>query len=308
VDDNNNILLSIQDAIDSAEENDTIIIHRGIYYGNIIINKSINLIGENVNNTIINGDNDIFNILIVADYVNISDLTIRNGKIGIYISGINKSCYNFINNIFFYNLTNGIFLDSNSSHNIISNNIFSDGIEGIRVYNSSNNILLGNNIDNLTSFGISLWAESNSNLISDNNISYCKTGISLAGWSNFNKITKNNLTNNYEKGIEFIFSLNNLISLNLLDGYKHGIYLKNSNKNNISQNTIINMQNYGISSDNCVDNYINDNAFIDCRSDQQQEFGNFLKNYPVYELILFLFLILLIFYILRYQKFKNKDK
>ena len=44
---------SIQAAINAAENNDTIQIHNGVYQENIIINKSISLIGESRKNTII---------------------------------------------------------------------------------------------------------------------------------------------------------------------------------------------------------------------------------------------------------------
>jgi len=45
----------IQDLIDNASDGDTIYIPSGIYYENIIINKAINLIGEDKDTTIIDG-------------------------------------------------------------------------------------------------------------------------------------------------------------------------------------------------------------------------------------------------------------
>ena len=46
---------SIQDAIDNASDGDTIYVYSGIYYENVVINKRINLIGEDRNGTIIDG-------------------------------------------------------------------------------------------------------------------------------------------------------------------------------------------------------------------------------------------------------------
>ncbi|UCD12997.1 MAG: hypothetical protein JSW60_05370, partial [Thermoplasmatales archaeon] len=46
---------SIQDAIDNASGGDTINVFNGLYNENIILNKSINLVGENKDSTIING-------------------------------------------------------------------------------------------------------------------------------------------------------------------------------------------------------------------------------------------------------------
>jgi pectin methylesterase-like acyl-CoA thioesterase len=46
---------TIQDAIDTANEGDTIYVEKGIYCENIIINKSLILIGEDKEYTIIDG-------------------------------------------------------------------------------------------------------------------------------------------------------------------------------------------------------------------------------------------------------------
>ena len=54
---------NIQDAIDNAEIGDMIYIYNGTYYEHVNITKSINLIGENKNNVIIddNGINIVIN-------------------------------------------------------------------------------------------------------------------------------------------------------------------------------------------------------------------------------------------------------
>ncbi|MHC4537296.1 MAG: pectinesterase family protein, partial [Planctomycetota bacterium] len=46
---------SIHEAIDNADDGDTIYVLAGVYYENIIINKTITLIGNGSINTIING-------------------------------------------------------------------------------------------------------------------------------------------------------------------------------------------------------------------------------------------------------------
>ena len=46
----------IQDAIDNARVGDTIFVHEGIYFENVIIHKLLNLIGSNMNSTIIDGN------------------------------------------------------------------------------------------------------------------------------------------------------------------------------------------------------------------------------------------------------------
>ena len=50
---------NIQDAIDFADEGDIVFVYSGTYYENVIINKSINLEGEDMDTTIIDGEKKI---------------------------------------------------------------------------------------------------------------------------------------------------------------------------------------------------------------------------------------------------------
>ena len=80
----------IQDAINAASNGDTIFVYSGTYYENVVINKSINLIGEDKNTTIIDG-NGIGNVVyITANNVNLSGFSIINSGYagsGISIAG-----------------------------------------------------------------------------------------------------------------------------------------------------------------------------------------------------------------------------
>ena len=64
----------IQDAVDNASDGDTVFVYddSSPYYENIEIHKSINLIGENRNNTIIDGGEHGNAVNVTADWVNIS--------------------------------------------------------------------------------------------------------------------------------------------------------------------------------------------------------------------------------------------
>ena len=117
----------IQDAIDNANDGDTIHIYNGTYYENIIISKSIILKGEDKTNTFIKGDNNV--ILINSDNVFVEDLTITKGLIGINI--INSSKCTILKNTIINNDI-GININNLSDNNIIYNNNF---------FNNSNNAI-----------------------------------------------------------------------------------------------------------------------------------------------------------------------
>ena len=69
---------SIQSAIDNASDGDTILVYEGTYYESIVINKSISLIGEDNDKTIIDYNNkDSGDIILINADECISELEIQ---------------------------------------------------------------------------------------------------------------------------------------------------------------------------------------------------------------------------------------
>ncbi len=68
----------IQDAIDNANEGDTVFVYGGIYEENLIVDKSIQLTGENRDTTVIDGGGSGDVVRITADGITLSDFTIQN--------------------------------------------------------------------------------------------------------------------------------------------------------------------------------------------------------------------------------------
>jgi nitrous oxidase accessory protein len=78
----------IQDAIDNVSSEDTIFVFNGTYSENVIINKTINLIGENKNTTIIDGGKIDYPLWIKTSFVDVSGFTVSNGSTGELQSGV----------------------------------------------------------------------------------------------------------------------------------------------------------------------------------------------------------------------------
>ena len=68
---------TIQAAIDNATAGDTIRVWAGTYNENVVVNKTVTLIGNGTTDSIINGSQTSNVILITADWINISGFTIR---------------------------------------------------------------------------------------------------------------------------------------------------------------------------------------------------------------------------------------
>ena len=208
----------IQDLIDNASNGDTIHIPSGTYYENIIINKSISIIGEDKNTTIIDGFWNGNGVIITADWVNLSGFTIRNCGYDWEFSGIKilRSSYNtIVGNIISEN-NDGITLDD-SSNNIISDNIILNNFHGIIIgflYSCHNNTINGNNISN-NNYGIGIDGSDN-NVTGNNIMSNKEIGIYLWFAPN-NTIYHNNFINNTNNA-------NNEEGYNIWDDGKYGNY------------------------------------------------------------------------------------
>ena len=145
----------IQDAIDNSSDGYTIYVYNGIYFENIIIDKSINLTGENRFSTIIKSENPNENVVyVLSNRVSINEFTIRNGNYGILIN--NSSNNKITGNIISKNINNGIALFYSLNNSIIRNIIFNNKGNGISQYSSSNNTITDNNISENNQYGMSI--------------------------------------------------------------------------------------------------------------------------------------------------------
>ncbi len=125
----------IQNAIDNATIGNTIFVFNGTYYENVVVNKTINLTGENMNTTIIDGQGLDTAIYITADWVNITGVTIKSFNTTTIRTGvilhITENCSIMNNNI--SNNDKGVYLWY-SNNNIVSENIISNNTRGILNY------------------------------------------------------------------------------------------------------------------------------------------------------------------------------
>lgn len=182
---------SIQEAINQAANGDVIYVPPGIYYENIVINKSVSLKGKSSENTIIDGCGLTSVIHVIANDLEISGFTIRNGLYGIYV----ESCLfvNITSNMV-ENSKYGVYLDKvkfnricrnnitscnvpivlqNAQHNHIEENfLFCNYGQAVSLYHSNGNLILRNNIEHNPAFGVYLESCEN-NTVWWNNIAMC---------------------------------------------------------------------------------------------------------------------------------------
>jgi len=234
----------IQDAIDDASSGDIVFVYSGVYNENLLFSngKSLELIGQEVNSTFINGTNSNNVVSIYADRVKINGFTLTNSgqyNNGIYInSNNNVICGNFI-----FNNDNGIEIYSSKNTIIYNNFIAYNDAWGIYLWPDADNIkIIGNTISDNEGPGVQTNSGSNNifmknNIVSNNN----DHGICIGGTSNSSghNILQNTIINN--QGIGLFISLvtnSNFYGNTVSDNLYYGIAIFESNNIKLSFNDV----------------------------------------------------------------------
>ena len=223
----------IQDAINDANDGDTIFVYddSSPYYENVIIDKSIKLIGENKETTVIDGRKKGFVIRIRAKNVTVSNFKIRNGG--------------------FYDIPEkggiGIFSDYTK---ILNNIITSNGYYGIQIY-SNHNLIERNKIYSHAWWGL-IFDKSSKNIVRNNTICHSKGGLGLMLSCN-NNLIENNVIRSIEHAIDIDDSNENIVIRNKIFNVADGIIISsvfsNATNNYIAYNNISNCYRTGITVD-----------------------------------------------------------
>ena len=282
---------TIQSAINAAYDGDTVFVSSGTYYENVVVNKTISLLGENRDTTIIDDDSTWY----VVEFQDVSDaqisnFTIQNGEDGICLyqtTNITIS-QNLIQNvrgsgILVMDSANALMKDNeiaNNGRGVGSNGFVTDcvfaennitgnswgglsGEDGFWLENS----IIGNNIMYNQYFGICLYdyhAMGRSNSIVGNNISCNEGGILLYCSCQNNTISRNNISGNTGWGISLSSGpSNNSISGNTITDNWNGILMSTGlatcSKNSVVGNNIEANGGYGILLQEAIDNSLSGN-------------------------------------------------
>jgi parallel beta-helix repeat protein len=214
VDDNGSAnFQTVQEAINAAQQGDSIIVKSGVYSEHVTVNKSVSIAGEDRGTTVIDGDGTDTVVLVTANNVILEGFTIRNGRNGIIVSAA-RNC-TIRNNLVEDNKNRGILINNsrnctlnrnhvvrtqsmygmnvNSSRNILVEENAASGnyFDGVGLFSSSNNIMRGNTVNDNNLFGIVVDSHSNNNTIHHNNF-----------FNNSIQVGSSNPTNNWDNGAE----------------------------------------------------------------------------------------------------------
>jgi len=297
---------TIQSAIDDAEDGDTVFVFddSSPYIENILINKTINLIGEDKNTTVIDADFDGIPVNINACGCMVSGFTIQNCAWDnsldfVYSNMLINKCEKVVildNRLIIGDFGNnaiieGIFLNDSYYCTIQDNIIFDNKIRGPTSGialggGSSYNVITRNNIAGYCKgVYIAFHSSCNENIISENYLHNNLFGIDIDG-NNYNQILNNIIENNKYRGIRLTNSHHNSIIGNNI-GYNgrgvdidSGIILMDEgcHDNIVSGNLILNNSKYGIVLKDTSGNIVNNNNFINNDKIAYFEYSYILTN------------------------------
>jgi parallel beta-helix repeat protein len=227
---------SINDAVDNASAGDTIFVYddSSPYKENITISTSLTIQGENGHTTIIDGSHgDGHSFQINTDNVTITNFTIQNTAVAVYIGGIGGT----------------------ASHNIVTNTIILNTSVGIAIYYGvpdesdflpyGYNTIADNFIKNATYSAIAI-NQGQHNLITRNTVTETRGsdeyqygwGIQITGA--FNNISYNNISDNERFGIAIGYTYKTIIYRNNIeDNGLYGLVIECGSFDQILQNNFI---------------------------------------------------------------------
>ena len=261
----------IQDAINDANNGDTIYVYNGTYCENVVVDKSIKLIGEDKENTSIKARNDGNTIYVTADDTYISNFTL-------YSNGTGGKCFY---NTAFKSISNGNVVTNlrcletnfgmlfvNSNNNTIKNNYIEGYWDGIALDYSENNILRNNSM-----YGSGILTDQKQDIDESNTVNnkiicyyYNETGLKVPE----------------DGGQVILIKCNNFIVENLtINGTTLGISVFDSDYNIIKNNIIYENTDFGIILNNSDYNIISNNEIFDNAFGIALAAGG-LKNYEIY--------------------------
>ena len=221
---------TIQAAINNAADGDAVFVYNGTYQENLVLNKSITLIGEDEAITIVDGGGVGTVIYVWANNVSIINFTIRNSGFSTPMSGIFvasnyvKVKENTVANNYF-----GIYL-KNSRGNVVCNCTILDNQIGVYLESSVDNVLESNNVTGNHDTSVYLHYSSN------------------------NIVQRNTISGNGNYGIHLQHSNINNLEGNFVTGHQNGVFLDISGNNTLSTNSMtLNRYNFGVSGDSLSD-------------------------------------------------------
>ncbi len=270
---------TIQSAINGVNSGDTILVRKGTYHENVVANKTVALLGEDRNGTIIDGNGAGYVVGIKGvNNVSVCNFTIQNGQTGVYAgdwgTGAGSARGNLLYNVIKNNTGNGIYLDQ-TGYFVSGNDVANNGV-GLSIYGQGavNGTFRSNGIENNSLYNLELNSSAYdqidmdaTNLVDGKPVYYLIGHVDETVPSNAGQVTLVECSNIVVQGLELTKNSVNLQIVNSVN-----CTVRNTNSSSADIGILL------LDSKNCI---LSSNALADCRIDLQileSQFNNVIDN------------------------------
>jgi parallel beta-helix repeat protein len=305
---------TIQAAINGVNSGDSILVRSGAYHENVIVNKTVALVGENRGNTVIDGGGTGYVVGIKGvNNVTLSNFTIQNGQTGVYAgdwgASVGSSRGNIIQNTIRNNSDNGVFIGMDR-YCVYNNDIEDNGI-GLSIYaqGTVNGTIRGNDIKNSSRYNLEINSTvydqldmDTSNLVDSKPVYYWIRHLGGTVPSNAGQVTLVNCSDVTVQGlvlsknfvnVEFLAAVNCTLLNSNSSAADVGVLLVDSKLCKLNNNTLtdcrISLQARESANNSVTENYFFANGFcaVDFDNSANNSFyhnnvNNLGSNYTVY--------------------------
>jgi len=229
---------TIQEAINNANDGDTVFVRASNYNERIILNVSISLIGEAKETTIIDVRGVGNPLEIKANGTIVSGFTFSYGGVGVALTDSHNNL--IMNNIMRKNsrgIGGALYTNTTLENNTVTENDYGIDFGHLSGPSSKNNTAKNNEIHSNTNAGIYVSASEGNNSIVWNRIHDNAFGIVL-DHTQQNGVSGNLITDN-TYGIYMRNAIQDKLVQNQLQGNVVGIHLENSNGNAMFHNNFV---------------------------------------------------------------------
>ena len=209
---------SINAAIENANDGDTIFVRNGTYHENVRLTKAVKLVGEDNQETRVDGNADEgywVPMAVKSDNAVVSNLNLCNSHAGLQLGTV-KNCTVAGNRIVANGF--GIEISWSSTNNTITGNVIASNGQGIEIKGVTDNLIYGNEIL-FNTIGLYLDQQSQNNSLVGNMIDKNQEAIRIRfSWDN--TFTNNTIMNTVENAVTVGFANNNT--------FRHNNFINNT--------------------------------------------------------------------------------